>query len=68
MDKLTVSKSDLMHHRLQAWLREHTCEDISYLGEEDGTHWYQIGEHKVAHDMIEDLSMEEVEEDEDYTP
>ena len=57
-----------MHQRLQAWLREHTCEDISYLGEEDGTHWYQIGEHKVAHDMIEDLSMEEVEEDEDYTP
>ena len=22
-----------MHLRLQAWLREHTCEDIAYLGE-----------------------------------
>ena len=26
---------DLMHMRLQAWLREHTCEDIAYLGEKE---------------------------------
>ena len=29
---MKVSSKDLMHHRLQAWLRENTCEDIAYLG------------------------------------
>ena len=70
MDKLTASKADLMHFRLQAWLREHTCEDIAYLGEtedKDGEmkHLYRIGEHEVFHDMIHDLEMEEVPDDED---
>ena len=49
-----------MHMRLQAWLREHTCEDIAYLGEtedKDGEmkHLYRIGEHEVCHDMIHEL-------------
>ncbi len=56
--------------RLQAWLREHTCEDIAYLGEQkdkDGKmkHLYRIGEHEVFHDMIHDLEMVEVEDDEE---
>ena len=56
--------------RLQAWLREHTCEDIAYLGEtedKDGEmkHLYRIGEHEVFHDMIHDLEMVEVEDDEE---
>ena len=57
-----------MHLRLQAWLREHTCEDIAYLGEskdKDGEmkHLYRIGEHEVPVDAIESLEMEEVEEE-----
>ena len=27
-----ISSSNLMHHRLQAWLRENKCKDIEYLG------------------------------------
>ena len=62
-----------MHHRLQAWLREHRCDDIEYLGEQedkDGEmkHLYRIGEHEVFHDMIHELEMEIVDEEEDYTP
>ena len=57
-----------MHQRLQAWLREHTCEDIAYLGEQedkDGEmkHLYRIGEHEVFHDMIHELEMPEVDEE-----
>ena len=63
-------RADLMHQRLQAWLREHTCEDIAYLGEQedkDGEmkHLYRIGEHEVFHDMIHELEMTEVEDDEE---
>ena len=52
-----------------SWLREHTCEDIAYLGEskdKDGEmkHLYRIGEHEVFHDMIHELEMEEVPDDE----
>ncbi len=57
-----------MHHRLQAWLRENTCEDIAYLGiKKDHTgeekHFYRIGQHEVPHDAIESLELEEVEEE-----
>ena len=63
-----ISTKDLMHHRLQAWLREHTCEDIAYIGiKKDHTgeekHFYKIGQHEVPHDAIESLEMEEVEEE-----
>jgi hypothetical protein len=27
------TKSELMHYRLQAWLRENQCEEFEYLGE-----------------------------------
>ena len=70
MEKLSIGKADLMHHRLQAWLREHSCPDIEYLGEEedkDGEmkHLYRIGEHKVFHDQVHELEMEVIDEDED---
>ena len=54
-----ISKSELMHHRLQAWLREYKCDDIEYLGEKDGNHWYRIGENEVKVDQIEDLELVE---------
>ena len=63
-----ISSADLMHHRLQAWLRENKCKDIEYLGERESyksgkkQHFYRIGEHEVPHDAIEELEMEEVDE------
>ena len=62
------TKSELMHYRLQAWLRENKCADISYIGvKTDHTgeekHFYKIGQHEVPHDAIESLEMEEVEEE-----
>ncbi len=66
---MSIGKADLMHHRLQAWLRENRCDDIEYLGEgedKDGEmkHLYRIGEHEVFHDQVHELEMEEVEGDE----
>ena len=57
-----------MHYRLQAWLRENKCADISYIGiKTDHTgeekHFYKIGQHEVPHDAIESPEMEEVEEE-----
>tara|TARA_B100000927_G_scaffold144933_1_gene117037 strand:+ start:184 stop:381 length:198 start_codon:yes stop_codon:yes gene_type:complete len=65
---MKVSSNDLMHHRLQAWLRENTCEDISYIGVKkdhngEEKHFYRIGEHEVPHDCIDSLEMEEIEEE-----
>ena len=65
-----ISSADLMHHRLQAWLRENKCKDIEYLGFLESyksgqkEHMYRIGEHEVPVDAIESLEMEEVEEEE----
>ena len=47
--------SELMHLRLQAWLREHRSDDIEYLGVRDGEHYYRIAEHEVPVSSIEDL-------------
>ena len=63
-----MKKSDLMHYRLQAWLRENKCADISYIGKKtdhagEEKHMYRIGEHEVPVDAIESLEMEEVEEE-----
>ena len=61
-----ISRDDLMHHRLQAWLRENKCDDIEYLGEYEDTlgimkHWYRIAEHEVSVDCIEDLELVDAE-------
>ena len=57
-----------MHYRLQAWLRENKCADISYIGIKtdhagEEKHFYRIGQHEVPHDAIESLEMDEVEEE-----
>lgn len=47
--------SELMHLRLQAWMREYKCDDIEYLGLREGEHYYRIAEHEVPVSSIEDL-------------
>jgi len=55
-----MKKSELIHYRLQAMLREHTFSDLAYLGIRDDVHWYNIGGHEVPVDSIEELdSVEE---------
>ena len=55
-----ISKAELMHHRLQAWMRENKCDDIVYLGfypdvTGSDNHWYRISDHEVTVACIEDL-------------
>jgi len=57
-----ISKSELMHHRLQAWLRENQSDDVEYLGERpdicgEMNHWYRFGEHEVTVDCVEDIEL-----------
>ena len=45
------SKSELMHYRLQAIMREHNYPDLEYLGVRKDSiginqHWYRIGDQK----------------------
>jgi len=63
---MQVSKTDLIHHKIQAALRENLFmdDDLKYLGfnEEKGEHEYQInGQHIVVTSQIEDF--DQVEED-----
>ena len=63
-----ISRDELMHHRLQAWLRENKCEDLEYLGFYPDTlgvdkHWYRIAEHEVTVDCIEGLELVDAESD-----
>lgn len=55
------SKSDLMHYRLQAIIRENTFdeEQMKYLGVcDDGKHWYLLGgNHKVSTDEFEEIEL-----------
>jgi len=60
MESLTMTKSELIHYRLQAMLRENSFSDLSYLGIRDDVHWYNIGGNEVPVDAIEEL--ESVEE------
>lgn len=48
-------KSELMHLQLQAWMREHSSDDIEYLGERNGEHYYRIAEYEVPVSCIEGL-------------
>ena len=60
MEFLTMTKSELIHYRLQAMLRENSFSDLSYLGIRNDVHWYDIGGNEVPVDAIEEL--ESVEE------
>ena len=63
------TKTELIHHRLQAMLREHSFSDLEYLGERKSyksgelQHWYRIGENEVPVDAIEHLESVEDERD-----
>ena len=60
-----IGKVELMHHRLQAWLRENNSDELEYLGyypDKFGVnnHWYRIaGKYEVSVDCIEDLELVE---------
>jgi|TARA_A100001388_G_scaffold86105_1_gene62177 hypothetical protein len=55
-----MKKSELIHWRLQAMLRENSFSDLKYLGVKPDSiginqHWYMIGEHEVSCDSITEL-------------
>tara|TARA_Y100000004_G_scaffold120303_1_gene135219 strand:- start:860 stop:1060 length:201 start_codon:yes stop_codon:yes gene_type:complete len=63
-----ISKSELIHHKIQAALRENLFmeDDLMYLGfnEEKGEHEYKInGQHIVLASQIEDFELVESEDD-----
>ena len=57
---IPTTRTELIHYRLQAMLREHSFSDLSYLGIRNDVHWYNIGGNEVPVDAIEEL--ESVEE------
>ena len=64
---MQVSKSELIHHRLQAMLREHSFSDLKYLGVSPDSigidqHWYMIGDNEVPVDAIQELESEDDDE------
>jgi hypothetical protein len=65
-----MKKSELIHWRLQAILREHNMPDLQYLGVRPDSiginqHWYMIGNNEVPCDSITELDSEDVEEESD---
>ena len=63
------TRAELMHYRLQAWLRENKCEEFEYLGERRdilgvNKHWYSIAGTEVTADQIEELDLMEDAESE----
>ncbi len=62
-----MKKSELIHWRLQAMLREHRFSDLEYLGTKPDSigisqHQYRIGEAEVPVDSITELESEDVDE------
>ena len=62
-----MKKSELIHWRLQAMLREHSFSDLQYMGLRPDSigmnqHWYSIDGNEVPVDAIEELESEEVNE------
>jgi len=65
-----MKKSELIHWRLQAMLREHSFSDLKYIGVKPDSigmtqHWYMIGEHEVPCDSITELDSEEEDDESD---
>ena len=64
------TKTELMHYRLQAILREHSFPDLEYIGERpsyktgDNVPWYRIVKAEVPVDAITELDSEEEDDDE----
>ena len=64
------SKTELIHWRLQAMLREHSFPDLQYLGVRPDSigvdqHWYRIGAAEVPVDAITELDTELSEDESD---
>ena len=67
---MQVSKSELIHHRLPAMLREHSFSDLKYLGVKPDSvgidqHWYMIGDNEVPVDAIQELESVETDDESD---
>ena len=65
-----MKTKDLMHYRLRAILREHTFQDLEYLGVRSDSigvdqHWYRIGKAEVPVDAITELECEEDDDESD---
>ena len=62
-----ISRDELMHHRLQAWLRENESDNLEYLGKKPDVcgvmHWYRVGQHSVTVDCIEGIDFADAESD-----
>ncbi len=62
------TKTELVHWRLQAILREHSFPDLEYIGERpsyktgEDVPWYRIGKAEVPVDAITELESEEEED------
>ena len=59
-----ITHVDLLHHRLQAVLREHTFSgenSLEYLGEDERGHKYRIAVNEVYVDQIEEFETAETE-------
>ena len=60
---------DLLHHRLQAILRDYNMPDLEYIGERKSwksdkmVHWYRIGNAEVPIDAITEFEAEETNEE-----
>ena len=62
-----MKRSELIHWRLQAMLREHSFPDLQYLGVRPDSiginqHWYMIGDNEVPVEAITELESEDVDE------
>ena len=65
-----MKKSELIHYRLQAIIREHNMPDLKYLGIKPDSigidqHWYMIGDNEVPVDAIQELESEETDDESD---
>ena len=65
-----MKKSELIHWRLQAILREQNMPDLKYLGVRPDSigvsqHWYMIGDNEVPVDAITELESEETDDESD---
>ena len=65
---MKISEKDLLHHRIQAIMREHKFADdqLMYLGYRDDDHWYLIaGKHEVSVTEIEGIEqIDEISDEE----
>lgn len=52
----SISHKDLMHHRLQAIIRDNNFKDLEYVGVINNDHVYNISGNLVSVSQIEELT------------